>query len=182
MFGDRQPKGFAPGAQLDRLADRILRELGFVPCVPLFSRPNSSDAVSLQGVMHALTFPELGEVGGSLEARPIMGLHALVPDGSGYGEIRNTPMKVSEVRRVWGSVGSPHWYLEGRLEYDRDTRWFIDRKSVVDCHMHVVLKDYEAYLQLVPIGVHGKLLPDPTSDDLCWGDLSSRTLPPKPAD
>jgi hypothetical protein len=173
-----RPKGFAPGAALDRLANRILREAGFEPGFPLFGGPDGSNAETLQGIMHALTYPEYAG-GSTLHPLPIMPLHALVPEDSGRGKTRNTPMEVSEIRRVWGGIASLYWRLDGRLDYDRNTKWFIDRKRVVDCHIHLLLKDDATYLQLVPIGTAGQRLPPTTNEHFQWGDLSSRTLPPK---
>ncbi len=174
-------EGFAPGAALDRLANRILREAGFEPGFPLFGGPDGSNAETLQSIMHALTYPRYA--GGSpLQPLPIMPLHALVPEDSGRGKTRNTPMEVTEICRAWGGLASPYWRLRGRLEYDHNTKWFIDRKRVVDCHVHLLLKDDATYLQLVPIGTACQPLPPASDEHLHWGDLSSRTLPPERSD
>jgi hypothetical protein len=47
--------------------------------------------------------------------------------------------------------------------------------------MHVLLEDYDAFVQLVPVGVSGPL-PLGLPEDLCWGELSSPSLPPTTAD
>lgn len=184
MFGNRRPKGFAPGAMLDCYEGRVLREAGFEPGYPLFSTPNHSEADDLQLIIHALTFSKHGDYGDPVtKRRPIVRVDALVPDDSGYGELRFTPMKVAEIRRSWQGSGSPYWYLTGSLvEHDPDQRWFINRKRVEWCRMHLLLKDYEAFVQLVPMSVDGTPLPLGTPADLQWGDLSSRNLPPKKDD
>jgi hypothetical protein len=102
-----------------------------------------------------------------------------VPDGSGYGEIVNTPMKVTDFRRAWRGE-EPYWYLAGRLA-DCPEKWYIDRKAVTYCRMHVLFWYRKGYVQLVPNGGSGNPPLPPTGEEFRWGDLSSRTLPPKSA-
>ncbi len=189
MSGDREstrygraPKGFAPGAALDRHHSRILLEAGFQFGYPLFSVPNHSETEDLQAIIHALTFPRGGDYNDPVtQELPIIRTGALVPDGSGYGVVYFTPMFVREIRRRWDGPGAPHWYLRGSLvERDPDRRWFIDRKPVILCHIHLLLEYEMGFVQLVPQGVNGPL-PLTTTDELRWGDLSSRSLPPKAA-
>lgn len=190
MSGDREtsrygraPKGFAPGAALDRYHSRILLAAGFQFGYPLFSIPNHSEAEDLQTIIHALTFPRGGDYNDPVTQQlPIIRTGALVPDDSGYGVVYFTPMSVREVRRRWDGGGMPHWYLRGSLvERDPDRRWFIDRKLVISCQMHLLLENQTAFVQLVPHGVNGPL-PLATTEELRWGDPSSRSLPPKATD
>jgi hypothetical protein len=186
MPRDRQPNGFTPGAPLDQYQSRLMREAGFESGYPLFSIPNHSAADDLQLIIHALTFPRLGEYGGPVsQRRPTIGMGTLVPKDpkdSGYPEIRSTPMAVTEIRRSWQKPGLPYWYLKGNLVRDSDQRWSIGRKRVNGCEIHLLLEDYEAYIQFVPIGAGGQLPRVTSEDDWRWGDLSSPTLPPKPVE
>jgi hypothetical protein len=162
-----------------------MREAGFEPGYPLFSIPNHSAANDLQLIIHALTFPKQGEYGGPvIQQRPTIGMGTLVPGNpneSGHPVIRFTPMDVTEIRRSWRKPGLPYWYLKGNLVRDVDQRWSIGRKRVNGCEIHLLLEDYETYIQFVPIGAGGQLPPSASDGEFRWGDISSPTLPPKPA-
>jgi hypothetical protein len=185
--GRRQPKSFAPGALMDRYESRMLTEAGFLPGYPVFSKSNAEELEELLIILHALTFPQRGEYrpperfGQPPEHTPIVRMGILVPDGLGYGEHWYTPMRVSEIRRRWRRVDG--WYLTGHLvALDEDLRWYIDRRPVVSCGLHVLLHGENAYAQLAPRGVNVDLPdPPPNGDEFRWGDLSSRTLPPNPS-
>jgi hypothetical protein len=182
MPRDRQPDGFAPGAPLDQYQSRLLQKAGFVPGYPLFSIPGQNTANDLQLIIHALTFPRLGEYGGPVTQKaPTIRMEALVPQDPkdpGLPEIRFTPMDVTEIRRSWQRPGLPYWYIKGHLVRNPDRRWSIGRKRVNSCEIHLLLEDYEAYIQFVPIGTGGPVPLATSEDDWRWGDLSSPTLPP----
>jgi hypothetical protein len=152
MSRGRQPEGFAPGAELDSVDKKLLEQVGFEPGFPVFGISNGDQTSDLQKIIHALTFsPYTGE-GYDHRNRPIVNQGALVPDGSGYGEIHHTPMVVTEFRRAWFNE-EPYWYLSGRLT-DRpgDEKWYICRKLVITCRMHVLFWHRYGYVQLVPRG------------------------------
>ena len=178
----RLPRGFAPGAPLDRHDQKILREAGFEPGYPLLSLASDNEADELQSIMHVLTCPQRETP--FLKVGPAMWLRVAVPDGSGeHEQTRSMAVNISEVRRTW--YVQNYWYLAGRLDWGEDEehkpkKWYINRKMVNDCHVRVLLTDSAAFLQLIPIGLWSQLPPPTTDDELRWGDLSSRTLPPQP--
>jgi hypothetical protein len=180
MSRGRQPKDFAPGAELGSVDSKLLEKVGFERGCPIFGTRTGEQASDLQKIIHALTFPANSGEGYPPRNRPIVRQSALIPDGSGSSTVVRTPMEVREIRRAW-SGEEPYWYLAGRLA-DRpdDEKWYIDRKLVGVCRMHLLFWLYTGYVQLVPISLtSGRPMTTCASEGFQWGELSSQGLPPQ---